>query len=95
MRIIHDKHRHGDTRERTFFAWLPVTFHGGTEPRRKWRPRETRWLETVRIRETYLSDSSGSHWCVEEFLPVEAFRGPVEALRYLQSTEKKKGVSGD
>ena len=65
------KPKPGDTRERTFFAWLPVTALG-------WAGKETRWMERVCILERYSNEYcaagdfyTGQRWVAHEFMKPE------------------------
>lgn len=61
MKFIKHLFHNGDTRLRTFFAWLPVSWESG-------RKRETRWLEVVTVHEQYVVCQTGNHgWQITGF----------------------------
>jgi hypothetical protein len=72
MRWFHPTPRRGDERVRSWFAWWPVTVTGV----------ETRWLESVMVRERYVGAAHGS--IGNPWAPV-AFVDPMGA--YLRSKE--------
>lgn len=59
--------RRGDRRERQWFAWLSVDI---VYPDLS---RESRWLETVRVEEEYVPDTSvnNCYWAKRRFLEPE------------------------
>jgi len=48
---------HNDKRTRVAFALLPVTISN-----------ETRWLETVKFEEKFISDHAGAYWSKCKFI---------------------------
>lgn len=65
MRFKDKRAANGDMRERTFFAWLPVTSE---------KTGETRWFERVNVLERYFEGIGGAsepriyrRWDVVEF----------------------------
>jgi hypothetical protein len=46
-----ERPKHGDTRTRSWFAWIPVRIG-----------REYRWLEPVRVFQVYQMNQTGEGW---------------------------------